>query len=102
MKLITIHYPKDVDTLPELADQLLKDGTKVNLLSIIEPGAAMTSDLTRKAKDFATKVTPVVERSAVVGVTGIKKVALGSVRLVSGRDIQAFDTEAEAIRWLNQ
>jgi hypothetical protein len=51
-------------------------------------------------KAYAKFNTPYVKASAVVGVTGIKKVILDAVIRLTGRSIVSFATEEEALDWL--
>lgn len=43
-----------------------------------------------------------VERSAIVGIEGLKRVLLDAYNRFAGRNLQAFNTEAEALRWLTE
>lgn len=51
-------------------------------------------------KDLAAANAPYVRASAVVGMSGLHRVAYSAVILFSKRNIQIFDTEAEALGWL--
>jgi len=51
-------------------------------------------------KNFASGNTPYVKASAVVGVTGMKKVIFQSVVRITGRKIQTFDEPEKAKDWL--
>jgi len=51
-------------------------------------------------KAYAKFNTPYVKASAVVGVTGIRKVVLDAIIKLTGRTIVSFETEEEALDWL--
>ncbi len=51
-------------------------------------------------KNYASGNTPYMKASAVVGVTGMKKVILQSVVRITGRNIQSFDEVKKALDWL--
>jgi len=51
-------------------------------------------------KAWSDANTPYVKASAVLGIVGIYRVIYESVVKLTGRDIVAFDTEAEALDWL--
>lgn len=58
------------------------------------------TDAAEAMKEFATHNTPFVEKAAVVGVTGLKRIIYNAVVKFSGRDLVAFDSHGEAKDWL--
>jgi len=51
-------------------------------------------------KEFTKTNTPHIKHSAVVGVTGLKRVVLRAVKAVTGRDFVLFDKKEDAMDWL--
>lgn len=51
---------------------------------------------------FATRVTPLLERSAVVGLTGVKKVIFGGIKEHYRAPVGLFDDPEQAKAWLAQ
>lgn len=51
-------------------------------------------------KDLAAHNAPYVKASAVVGMSGLHRVAYQAVILFSKRNIKVFDQEADALEWL--
>ncbi len=51
-------------------------------------------------KEMATHNAPYVKASAVVGMSGLHRIAYQAVILFSKRNIKTFDGEAEALEWL--
>jgi hypothetical protein len=51
-------------------------------------------------KEMATHNAPYVKASAVVGMSGLHRIAYQAVILFSKRNIKTFDSEAEALAWL--
>ncbi len=49
---------------------------------------------------FATRVTPMLERSAVVGLTGVKKVIFGGIKEHYRAPVGVFDDAEQAKEWL--
>lgn len=45
---------------------------------------------------------PYVKASAIVGVTGLKQIVFNGIMKISGRDVKAFSSIAEAKDWLAQ
>ena len=51
-------------------------------------------------KELASHNEPYVRHSAVVGMSGLHRIAYQAVILFSKRSIKTFDQEAEALEWL--
>jgi hypothetical protein len=60
------------------------------------------SAVVQALKELAAHDEPYVIASAVVGVSGLKKVVLTGVNLFSRRKITMFNTRPEALEWLVQ
>lgn len=77
-------------------------GGMVNLLTVIAEGGQTNPVKTKNHRDFSREISKYVNKSAVVGATGMAKVALASIRMLTGRDIRSFDNETEATAWLRE
>lgn len=74
------------------------------------PGSLLVMTLVRDArynaavlqamKDLAAHNAPYVKHSAVVGMSGLHRIAYQAVMVFSKRSIKTFDQEAEALDWL--
>ncbi len=53
-------------------------------------------------KEYSSHNTPFVARSAVVGVSGLKKLIYNTIVGLTGRSISLFDTVEQAMDWLAQ
>lgn len=51
---------------------------------------------------FAQRVTPLLERSAVVGLTGVKKVIFGGIKEHYRAPVGVFDDTEQAKEWLTR
>ncbi|HEX8394844.1 MAG TPA: hypothetical protein VF665_21035 [Longimicrobium sp.] len=51
-------------------------------------------------KELAAHNAPYVKASAVVGITGLRRIAYQAVIVFSKRNIKTFDSRAEAVAWL--
>ncbi|HLM66489.1 MAG TPA: hypothetical protein VK358_03135 [Longimicrobium sp.] len=51
-------------------------------------------------KELASHNAPYVKASAVVGMSGLHRIAYQAIILFSKRNIRTFDVEAEALDWL--
>lgn len=64
--------------------------------------AAFDTKLTDAMKEFAAHNKPYVKASAVVGITGLKKIIYDAVLMFSKRKISTFDNIESAKSWLTQ
>jgi hypothetical protein len=54
------------------------------------------------ANELGKKTEPLNERSAIVGVTGMKSVLLNTYNFFTGGKLKAYKTEAEAMEYLTK
>lgn len=86
--------------LDEAADQLKPITSKVPVLANIQE-TVLSTKFMDKLKQLAKEVyIEKVGNTAIVGVTGVKKVLLSSYNYLLGQDMKAFDTEEAALEWL--
>ncbi|MFX0072863.1 MAG: hypothetical protein ACFFAO_17435 [Candidatus Hermodarchaeota archaeon] len=50
--------------------------------------------------EAAKETKPFINKTAVLGITGIKKVLLNSINFLAGMGVKAFNSEEEAKEWL--
>jgi hypothetical protein len=65
-------------------------------------GTTMSSEAVRALKDSTRSTGGSVERTAVVGITGLKKVLADAIARFSGTNTQYFDSKEEALAWLTR
>lgn len=56
--------------------------------------------VTQALRDYANQNEPFVKASAIVGVSGIQKVVLSALVMLTGRKFMVFDDMGEAKDWL--
>jgi hypothetical protein len=64
--------------------------------------AVYSRESTSAIKDFASKNTPFIKASAVVGVDGLRGLVLRAINTMTGRDIKVCKNRFEALDWLAQ
>lgn len=107
MKIIRIFYPAEIgdnemQTLLDSRLEEIKNEGEVNMLTVIENGGKTNHVKNSIQRQFSKHAGPFVHKSAVVGASGMIKVALAGVKMVTGRKIQAFESEEDAMKWLSQ
>lgn len=65
-------------------------------------GTAFDDALVAVVRETVALNAPYVKAGAVVGVTGLKKIVLNTLNLVTSRNIRAFGTREQALAWLVQ
>ena len=63
-------------------------------------GTTFNTAAVDEMKNYSAFNTPFVKASAVLGLSGIKKIIYDAVVKVIGRAVPSFDTEAAALDWL--
>lgn len=107
MTVLSLYFRSDIsdDEHKKLLDARLLDikrEGRVNLLTVIAEGGDTNPVKTKNMRDFSKEATPYINKSAVVGISGMMKVALASIKMLTGRNIRVFETEAEAFTWLEE
>ena len=91
----------EVHPLVEQAKTVIASRPHRSLLTLADVTNTRFDDsVNQRMKDFTLHNKPYIRASAVVGVTGIKKIIFEAVRLFSQRNIQAFDAVEPAKEWL--
>ena len=67
---------------------------------IVAGGSSFSGETISRLKELARDNTPYVKASAIVGVTGLHKVALNAVAMFSKRRFYIYDTLDEAMDFL--
>jgi hypothetical protein len=63
-------------------------------------GTMMNTEAVQALKASTKRDGAMVEKTAVVGVTGLKKVLADAIAKFSGTHTRYFDTKEEALEWL--
>ncbi len=74
-------------------------GRKARVLVDIT-GTTMSPEAVRALKDSTRNDKAMVEKTAIVGVTGLKKILADAIARFSGTHTQYFDTKEQALDWL--
>lgn len=89
-----------IETLDLLAKAVSESPTKVLLLNNVEGGSASPEWMAR-VKELGKEVFAArVEKTAAVGISGVKALLLEGYEKFTGRTVKAFKTEAQALEWL--
>jgi hypothetical protein len=76
-----------------------KSGSLLILTDVSD--ARFNTEVGNRLKEFTAHNKPYVRASAVIGVSGLKKVIFDAINRFSGRNLRAFDNKHEAISWLH-
>ena len=90
-------------------DDVLKEGSK--LISTCGPKSAyvitnvsktgFNSQITDVFKSYASRNTPYVKVSIIVGMEGLQKIVFNAIKVLTGRDFVLVDNIAAAEKYLN-
>ena len=78
--------------------QFLTPNSLVTLTNVT--GLRFSMELINIIKDFSTHNQPFVKAAAIVGISGIQKIAYDSVIKITKRNIPLFPSVEEAMDWL--
>jgi len=85
--------------LREEANMIMNEPGKVLNLSNFE-GTVIAPEFMKVANELGKTTEKKIEKSAVVGVTGVKAVLLNSYNMITGGNIRAFKDEESAKEYL--
>jgi len=83
--------------------QFIEEQKSTDLLLLFDvTDASIFGDALSESKSFAKKIQPFRKKSALIGISGAKRVLLESVLLFSGGSgkVKSFETAAQAELWL--
>ena len=63
-------------------------------------GTMLSREAVQALKDSTKSDRSMVEKTAIVGVTGVKKILADAIARFSGTNTKYFDTKEEALAWL--
>ncbi len=89
-----------VETIEVLTNHLMNSGKKEILLLIDLNNSYTNKEVVNAFTEAGKRVRPVVKRTAVLGITGVKKILLNVVNKLSSIDANPFSTEEDAKDWL--
>jgi len=78
----------------------LENGIKDILVLTDLSDSYIYGDAPKYLKESTKMARPFVKKSAVIGISGAKRILLNMVNLFSGYETKAFQTKEEAIDWL--
>lgn len=84
----------------EFRKKVMLDGKKDLLMLVDFTNSYVLGDVLKELKRSAAETKPITKKSAVVGITGSKKVLLNIVNSVTHIGSKPFDTIEEAKEWL--
>ena len=89
-----------LQTLDEAISEELASPTKVLVLANFEDSFG-SPEFMGHLKQVGKEMLPKVQKTAVLGITGVKGILLNAyIRFTGDENIRTFDTEAEALDWL--
>lgn len=86
-----------------IEENILKYGLEKNkdiLLLVDVTGASFNTDVISQMNRIAKIIKPIIKKSAVIGVIGLKAIVLKTVNRVSNLGIEQFNSKDEAKDWL--
>lgn len=85
----------------EEAKKIIRTRPENSLLTLSDvTNARFNEDVSARMKEFTTHNKPYIKASAVVGITGVKKIIFEAVMLFSKRKLHSFETLEQAKDWL--
>jgi hypothetical protein len=93
--------PDDVPAIIEQSKAVIRKKPENSLLTLTDVTDTRFNDtVTHQMKEFTAHNKPYIRASAVVGITGLKKILFEAVMAFSKRKLHAFDTIEQAKAWL--
>ena len=89
-----------VEIIKTLTDHVINVGKKDILLLLDLNNSYTNKPVVTAFTEAGKRVRPVVKKTAVLGITGVKKVLLNAVNKLSSIDANPFSSEEEAKEWL--
>ncbi len=74
-------------------------GTRTRVLVDVR-GAMMSAEAVRALKESTKSDRAMIEKTAIVGITGVKRILADAIARFSGTNTKYFDTKEEAMEWL--
>ena len=90
-----------LEALEEIVQYIKQSQGKVRFLDDFE-GAFGSRDYMAKAKEYGEFIEGHTDKSAIIGIHGVKKVLLKAYNVVTNSKIKPFDTEEEALEYLGK
>ncbi|MBN2165867.1 MAG: STAS/SEC14 domain-containing protein [Marinilabiliaceae bacterium] len=88
-----------IQQLEQEAQIMLNENKKVLYLGNFQD-TIIEKEFMARANELGKKIEPLNEKSAIVGVKGMKKVILNTYNLLTRGNIKTFDSEDEAFAYL--
>mgnify|MGYP006287875663 CR=1 FL=1 len=93
--------PEEWPEIDKQYDQCFKGMPEGSVRSLIcVEDAHFNADILLKLKERAKQDTPLVKKTAFVGITGLKKAVLGNLLRFAGRKAEIFEDREKAKDWL--
>lgn len=104
-KIIYISYAglspeKMLDQIREATKMIVDSGSNENLSLTDVTGCFVNDAFIELAKQEGAKSLPLTKKAAIVGITGVKRILLNAVNMVSPKSRKPFDTVEQAKDWL--
>jgi hypothetical protein len=92
--------PEFLKHVAEAKEQIQKYSPKSLLIITNVANTGFDTEVAAIVGEYAAHNTNYVKASAIVGVSGVQKIALTTIRALTGRDFYIADTMEEAKDWL--
>ncbi len=89
-----------VNLIPVVTQLMFDDYDKDLLLLIDLTNSFVNKETVDAFGESGKKVKPILKKTAVLGITGLKKVLLNTVNKISNAGAKAFTSDEEAKEWL--
>jgi hypothetical protein len=92
---------EEVLKLIDAAKQIINSKAELQLLTLTDvTNTLFCKEVGEEMKYFTLYNSPFLKASAVVGISGLKKIILGAIKAFSPGNFEAFDDREEAKSWL--
>ncbi|MFB6208201.1 MAG: hypothetical protein ABEJ69_02535 [Candidatus Nanohaloarchaea archaeon] len=89
-----------LEAIDEMEDAVTSQPENSVLALTLVRDTSYNKEILKRLKSLTKANKPYIEKSAVVGVSGLQKVALSGVKKFSGREFEQFDSVEEAKDYL--
>lgn len=96
----TEEFLEAIEGTNKFREGLKKEGRKDLLMLVDVTGSFVFGDILDRLKKSKKETVPLLKKSAIVGVSGSKKILLNIVNAFTNFESKAFDSQEDALNWL--
>ncbi len=93
--------PKEWHEANRQYEEIMKEQKENSILALVKTeNSRFDAETISGLKERSKKDAPYIKKTAVMGISGLKKVMFSAVMQYSGRNAKLFENEQEAMDWL--